>query len=121
MILNFRDWSDRVSIVTKTKEDNNVTKRADAVYIKNETKLLWPIEPGPVSNEGQIRQWRDRSYRSGLNQNWNSIVRTYLTEYNLWWKSDRTTTWPIVQVHSMLKNDIELLWWIGSGVNYNEN
>ena len=43
------------------------------------------------------------------------------TEGHLLQKSDRTTIWPIVQVHSMLKNDIELLWRIRSSVNYDEN
>lgn len=52
MIKNFCNRSDRVSIVTKTEKDNNVTKHIDAVFIKNETKLSWPIEPSPISSEG---------------------------------------------------------------------
>ena len=39
LILNFRDRLDWVLIMTKTKLDNYVIDRTDAVYAKNETEL----------------------------------------------------------------------------------
>ena len=38
-ILNFHDRLDWVLIVTKTKLDNYVIDRTDAIYAKNETEL----------------------------------------------------------------------------------
>ena len=43
------------------------------------------------------------------------------TEGHLLQKPVRTTTWPNVQVHYMLKNDIELLWRIRSSADCDEN
>lgn len=47
------------------------------VYVKNKIELLRPIESGPIYDESQIGQRRDRSHRFSLYQN--SIVETYLT------------------------------------------
>ena len=49
------------------------------VYVENKTELLRPIESGPIYDENQIGQRRDRSHRFSLDQNQNSIVETYLT------------------------------------------
>ena len=51
MILNYYDRSNWVSIVTKTRYENYVTYRIDALYVKNETELSWPIRSGMVYHE----------------------------------------------------------------------
>lgn len=42
-------------------------------------------------------------YKSGLRQNQNRIIGTYLIEYGMWWKPYRTTTRSIIQVRSTSK------------------
>ena len=46
-----------------TKEDNDVIDHIGIVYIKNNTKLSWPIGSGGNYDENQIGQWHDWSYR----------------------------------------------------------
>lgn len=87
----------------KTKLDNNVTNCTDAIYIKNETKLSWPIELGVISDANQTRQWRDRSYRCSLRQKRNWATIFYWNKCGLWRKIDRTVTLLIVQVQSTSK------------------
>lgn len=41
--LNYRDRSNRLSIVTKTKLENYVIDYVDVVYIENEIDLPWLI------------------------------------------------------------------------------
>ena len=59
-ILNYHDWLNWVSIVTKTRQDNDVIDHTDVVYIENETELSWLIGLGTIYDENQIAQWRDR-------------------------------------------------------------
>ena len=51
MILNFYDQSNWVFTLMKTRQDNYVTDRKDAVYAKNEIELLWLIESGTIYDE----------------------------------------------------------------------
>ena len=51
MILNYRDRSNRVLSVTKTKLENYVIDCIDMVHVENETDLSWLIEPGTVSKK----------------------------------------------------------------------
>ena len=59
MILNFRDWLDRLLIVPKTRYDNYVTDHIDMIYSEYETKLLWLIWSSLVYYENQMGQWHD--------------------------------------------------------------
>ena len=43
-IMNYRDQSDGVSFVMKTKHDNDVTEHRGVMYVKNDTKLSWSID-----------------------------------------------------------------------------
>lgn len=51
MILNYRDRSNRVLSMTKTKLENYVIDCIDMVHVENETDLSWLIEPGTVSKK----------------------------------------------------------------------
>ena len=53
-MLNYRGWSDWVSIVTKTRHDNDMTNRKGPVYAKTEIELLEPIWSGAVCDENRI-------------------------------------------------------------------
>ena len=59
MILNYRDWSNRVQYVTITRKDNDVSDHIDAVYAENDTELSWPIGLGVDYDEIQIGQQCD--------------------------------------------------------------
>ena len=48
-----------------------MTDYIDAVYTKNQTNFLWPIEPSPICDENQTRQQRNQSYRFDLRRNQN--------------------------------------------------
>lgn len=61
MKLNYRDLSNMVQYVTKTRQDNNMTNNTGAIYIKNETEMSWPIGSGKVYDGNQIGQRCDRS------------------------------------------------------------
>ena len=41
MKLSYRDRSDHVQSVTRTKKDNDVTDYTGVVYVENETDLSW--------------------------------------------------------------------------------
>ena len=58
-MLNYRGWSDWVSIVTKTRHDNDMTNRKGPVYAKTEIELLEPIWSGAVCDENRIGEWSD--------------------------------------------------------------
>ena len=45
--------------MTKTRQDNKVTDRIGAVYIKNETKLSKPIGLGAICDQNKIGQQHD--------------------------------------------------------------
>ena len=94
--LSCYDWSNWVQSVMKTRQDNDMIDYRGAVYIENDIKLSWFIKLGAICDEHQTWQRRDRLYRCGLRQNWNYIVETYMTRCSLWWKLDKTITWPIV-------------------------
>ena len=51
MKLSYRDRSERVRSVIKTRQDNDVTNRIGLVYVENNTKLSQPIELGAVHDE----------------------------------------------------------------------
>lgn len=51
IILNFHDRLDRVSTLTKTRQDNYVIDCKDAIYAKNEIELLWLIELRTICDE----------------------------------------------------------------------
>lgn len=96
MILNFRDQSDQVPTMTKTKQDNYMTNYTNTVYFKNETELPWPIKLNSIYNKSQKTKWHNQSYMSSVHWHWNWTIRTYLTRYFLWWKPDRTMSLLIV-------------------------
>lgn len=54
-ILKCRERSDQVRCVMKTRQDINMTDRASAVYVENETELSWSIEQGVAYNENDTR------------------------------------------------------------------
>ena len=58
-ILNCHGWSEWVSFVTKTRDDNDMIDRIGTIYAENDTKLLWPIRLGVDFYENQIRQQCD--------------------------------------------------------------
>ena len=70
-----------------------MTNHKNAVYKENETKLPWPIELSLISDENQIGQQCDRSYRYALRWNQNSTIWTYLTECGKWRKPKRTSSY----------------------------
>lgn len=51
MILNYHDQSDRVSTVTKTRLENDVTNHIDVVYTKNDIELSRSIKSGVIYDE----------------------------------------------------------------------
>lgn len=53
--LNHRDLFDWLRSVMKTKQNNDVTHCTDAIYVENETKLLWAIGLGAFCEDNQIR------------------------------------------------------------------
>ena len=69
--LNYRDISNRVQYVTKTKQDNNMIDRIGAVYTENKIEQLWLIGPSTTYNKNQTGQQYDKSYRYSLLQNQN--------------------------------------------------
>ena len=87
----------------ETRQDNDVIDLPCAVYAKNETELSWLITSGTVCHENQIVQWPDRLYRCGLQWKRHWVVVTDWTGGSLWWKLDKTMTWPIIKVWSTLK------------------
>lgn len=39
----------------KTRKDNNVVDRTNAVYVKNDTKFSWLIGPSEICDENQTK------------------------------------------------------------------
>ena len=103
MKLSYRDRSDRVQNMTKTRQDNNTTNCICAVYNENDIELSWLIRPSIVCDINQTRQWHNWLYRCGLHLNTNWTVGTYRIRCSTLQKWDRTMTWPIVQVRSTPK------------------
>ena len=95
-ILNYRDLSDLVQSIMKTRLDNNMTNHIGTVYNENKIGLSGPIKPCVVPDENQTEQWHDRFYRCGLCQKRNWTIGTNRTWCNLWQKPDKTTTWAII-------------------------
>ena len=69
--------------VTKIRQDNDMIDHTNVVYAENETKLSCPLGLGTVCDENHIAQQGDQSYRSGLSQNQNRIIGTYLNRCGL--------------------------------------
>lgn len=95
--LSSRDWSNLRSM-TKTKEDNDVTKKTNVVYIKNNIELSWLIWLGVIYEENQTIQWHDRSCRYNLRRKMKLSCFDRSNSVWLWQKSNKTMTWWIVQV-----------------------
>ena len=90
----------------KTRQDNDVTDRTDAVYAENQNELPCLIGLGAIYEENNTWQRCDKSYKSSLHQNQNYqnwTFGTYMIGCGMWWKLDRKTMWPIVQVRPTLK------------------
>ena len=104
--LNYHDKSDRVRSVTKIRHNNNVTDRIGTVYAENENELSWPIRQGVVYDKNDTQQWRDQSYRCALHWKRYWTIVTYRTKCDMWWKLNRTMTWPIVLGRYMRKNKL---------------
>ena len=51
MKLSYRHQSNPLQVVTKTKQDNDVTNRTDTVYATNEIELPSLIRPSVVCDE----------------------------------------------------------------------
>ena len=49
--MTYHDRLDRMESMMKTREDNDVIDHIGVVYIKNDTKLLWPIRLGANYDE----------------------------------------------------------------------
>ena len=58
---NYRDLSNRVQSVMKTRQDNNMTNCTSVIYVEDETKLLCLIGLGVIYDKNQTRQRRDQS------------------------------------------------------------
>ena len=56
MKMSYRDQSDWVPFVTKTRQDNDVIHHIGAAYVENNTKLSWPIKLGANYDEKHIGQ-----------------------------------------------------------------
>ena len=79
----------------KIKHDNIMIDHIYVVYDENETKFPYQIGSGAIYNElNNTMMWP--IYTSGLHRNRNWTFETYLTRCALWWKLDKTTTWPIL-------------------------
>lgn len=46
--LNYRELSDQVQYVVKTRKDNNLTDYIGTLYIENDTEFSWLIELSAV-------------------------------------------------------------------------
>ena len=70
---------------------------------QKQTKLSWPIKPTVFCDENHIGKWCDWTYSCGLQRKWYWTIVIDRIKCRLWWKPDRTTSWLIEQVWSMLK------------------
>ena len=111
MKLSYHDRMDRVQSVIKTRLDNDVIDCIDLVNVETKTELSGHIWLGVVCDENQTRQWLDRSSRYILRQKWYRTIMANWIGCSLWWKPDKTTTWPIIQVQSTLKTILNYLDW----------
>ena len=128
--LSCRDQLDRVRFMMKTKQnndvtdctsvvyaksdiellweiepnaDNDMTNCTDVVYIEHKTNLSWPIDLSAICNKNKIRQWCDRSYKSGLHRKWYWTIKTYRIKCGLWWKLDKIMMWLTFRMWSTPK------------------
>ena len=49
--LSCHEWSERVSYVTKIRQDNDVIDRTSVVYAKSDIELSWLIRLGAIYDE----------------------------------------------------------------------
>lgn len=104
-------------LLQKNREHNDMTDHIGVTYVKNETKLSWPIGIGAKCDENHIGQQRDWSYRCGPSckrdlcskQNW--VIMTNQSGCHLLRKLDRTTTWSIILVQSTLNTILNYRDW----------
>ena len=59
MILNFHDQLDQLPTMMKTRYDNYVIDRTNAVYVEYKIELPWLSGSGSICDENQIGQWCD--------------------------------------------------------------
>lgn len=89
MKLNCHDRSDRVRSMTKCRQENDVIGCTSVVYVEIRIELSGSIEQNVVYRENKTEHQCDWLYRC-----------------DLWWKWDKTTTWLIIEVHSMSKTKL---------------
>ena len=53
MKLNCYDRADKVYYMEKTRQENDMTNRIGAVYVKIETEMSWSIRQDVVNHENQ--------------------------------------------------------------------
>ena len=75
-MLNYYDWSDRVSNVMKTKQDYDVIDRTGIIYAENETQLSWLIKSGAIWDKPKRTiMWRIAQVKTILNYcDWSNQV-----------------------------------------------
>lgn len=96
--LNCFNWLGKMWSMTKSNQNNDMIDHTGVIYAKYDIELLRLIEQFAVYDEDVIRQRLDRSYMSTLRKKWNWIVVTDSKGYGLWWISNMTMMWLIVQV-----------------------
>ena len=112
MKLSFRDRSNQVSCVMKTRQDSNVTDLTCAVYDENDIELSRLIGSGDDNDGNQIEQLCDWLYNCSLHRKWNWVVVTNHINCSLWCKLDKTTTWLIIKMRSTSKRKLSYYVWL---------
>ena len=65
MIMNYRNWSDRVQSMTKTRQDNDVTDHTGVEYTKNDIELhnqldrVWSMTKTSKDNDENQQAFKD--------------------------------------------------------------
>ena len=56
--MNYREWSNQLQYVMKTRQDDDISDHTSVVYDGNKTKLPCPIELCAICDENQIgKRW----------------------------------------------------------------
>ena len=80
-----------------------MTNHTNVVYAENKTELPWLTRSGVECDENQIEQRHEWSYMCSLGRKQNLAILTDRIECGMWWKSNRKTSLPIVQIRFMTK------------------
>ena len=94
-------WPDAVCQKNQTRQRRDRSYRCNIHWKQN-----WPIVTywsGVVCNKNEIGQWHDWMDKCNLHWKWYWTIVIDWIKCHLWWKPDRTITWSIAQVQSMLK------------------